>query len=87
MKHFIELSGLDAHDGIGRGDHFFLDHVHGHVESGRSRAFAHAGLKHVEFALLNGKLNVLHVVVMFLEFLLNSHRVVYRGRALILRDS
>src|SRR6266508_4388541 len=48
-------------------DNAFADHVNGNTYGGEPRALARARLKHPKLAVLDGKLNVLHVCVMFLE--------------------
>ena len=44
-----------------------LDHVDGDLDGGEGGALADAALEHVQLALLDGELDVLHVVVVLLE--------------------
>ncbi len=59
----VKLVGFDAEDGFFLGDEAFLDHVNGDLDGGQTGALAVAGLEHVELAVLNGELEVLHVMV------------------------
>ena len=59
----VKLVGLDAVDGFFLRDELFLDHVDGHANSGQAGALAVAGLQHVELAILDGELEVLHIAV------------------------
>jgi hypothetical protein len=48
-------------------DEFFLDHVNGEFEGGQGGALAVAGLQHENLAVLDGKLEVLHVLEVFFK--------------------
>ena len=68
MKKLVELVRLDPRDSGFPVDEFFAEHVHRDIQRGRARAFAGPGLEHVEFAVLDRELEVLHVAIMFFEF-------------------
>ncbi len=72
MEELVELSGLKTHNGCGLIDEPFFKHVHGHVESGCACAFASTRLQKIKFAFLNGKLQILHVVIVPLQLVLDS---------------
>ena len=59
----VELVGLDAEDGFFLGDEAFANHVDGDAHGGQAGALAVAGLQHVELAILDGELEVLHVAI------------------------
>jgi len=59
----IELVGLDPEDRLFLGDEALLDHVDGNLYRSQAGALAVAGLEHVELGVLNGELEVLHVMV------------------------
>ena len=59
----VKLVGLDAEDGFFLGDEAFAHHVDGDANSGQAGALAIAGLQHVELAILDGELEVLHVAI------------------------
>ena len=59
----VKLVGLDAEDGFFLGDEAFANHVDGDADSGQAGALAVAGLQHVELAILDGELEVLHVAI------------------------
>ncbi len=62
-----ELVRRNAHDGGLGVDELFLVHVDGHVHGSGAVALADAALEHEELALLDGELDVLHVLVVLLE--------------------
>ena len=59
----VELVGLDAVNGFFLRDELFLDHVDGHANGGQAGALAVAGLQHIELAILDGELEVLHIAI------------------------
>ena len=59
----VKLVGLDAEDGFFLGDEAFAHHVDGDADGGQAGALAVAGLQHVELAILDGELEVLHVAI------------------------
>ncbi len=63
----VELVGLDAEDGFFLRDEAFADHVDGDADGGQAGALAIAGLQHVELAILDGELEVLHVAVVLFQ--------------------
>ena len=67
MRKNIDLAGADPGHGLLLGDQALFHHVHGDANGGLGRAFAVAGLQHPEFALLDGKLHVLHVAVVLFQ--------------------
>ena len=54
-------------------ERFFLandplfDHIDSDAHRGEAGPLAGAGLQHPKFVILNGELNVLHILIMFLE--------------------
>ncbi len=71
-----DLSGLDALDGFLVRDELFVDHVAGDLHRRESGAFAGTRLQEIELARLNRELDVLHVAVMRLEFLVDVDELV-----------
>ena len=67
VQELVELLGGHAHDGLLAGDGALGLELHGDGERGHGGALAHAGLEHPELALLDGELDVHHVVVVLLE--------------------
>ena len=83
MEQGIELLGLDAHDGLVLGNHAFVHKVDGDLEGGGGGALAVTGLEHVELAVFNGKLHVLHIAVMGFELVCNGGKLlVHLGHVL-----
>ena len=66
-EQLVELVGRVAQDGGFPVDELFLDHVHGELEGGEGGALAVAGLEHEDLAVLDGELEVLHVLEVLLE--------------------
>ena len=76
MEQLIELGGIDAAHRRLLADKPFFDHLDRDAKRRRSRALAHARLEHPELALLDGELNVAHIVEVVLEDLEDALEVV-----------
>src|ERR1019366_339491 len=63
----VELVGFDAEDGLFLRDQAFLDHLDGDPHGRASGALAVTRLQHVEAAVLDGELKVLHVAIVFFQ--------------------
>ncbi len=61
MKHFIKLRRRYTHYCFLRADHFTFVHLHCHAYRGGTVALTRACLKHPDTAILNGKLQILHI--------------------------
>ena len=60
-----------------------MDHIYGYFDCGSGGALAITGLQHPQLALLDGKLNVLHIVVELLKLLADLRKLrIYLGHAL-----
>ena len=70
VKQLVELVGLAAFNSRLLVNHAFMQQIHGYFDHGRARTLSVTGLQEPELAFLNGKLHVLHVVVMLLQFIL-----------------
>ncbi len=75
MQQLVELGRLDAQHRIVLADQPLLHHVDGDLHRGPGGALAVAGLQHVELALLDGELDVLHVAVVVLEDAADLHQL------------
>ena len=67
VEQLVELVRVDANDGVLARDQALLDHVHGGLQRSGSRSLGAAGLQQIEPPVLDGELDVLHVVVVLLE--------------------
>ncbi len=63
----VQLVRRIAHYGRLPIDELLLEHVHGELEGGGGGPFAVAGLQHEKLAILDGELDVLHILEMLLE--------------------
>src|SRR4051812_33097463 len=63
----IQLVRIDAEDGFFLGDQTFFHHVNRYPDRRQSRTLAVAGLQHVELAILDRELKILHVLVMLFQ--------------------
>ncbi len=92
VQQLVELGGRYAHHHLAVVDEAFLQHVHSHGEGGDTGAFTHAALQHIELAVLDGELDVEHIVVVLLEdaadvaeFLIGlGHQLLHRVHVLVL---
>src|SRR5258708_37733351 len=66
-QHLVELIRRDSPDRGLPVNQLLLLHFNRKAKSGQTRAFAVACLKHEYFAVLNGELEVLHILKVFLE--------------------
>ena len=66
-EELVKLVGRVAQDGGFPVDELLFDHVHGELQSGSGGALAIPGLKHEQFALLDGELHVLNVFEVFFQ--------------------
>src|SRR6266850_2423835 len=71
IEEALDVFGLDTEQGLFLRDELFIRHVHGDAEGCSGSAFAGARLEHVEGAVLDGELHVLHVARVFLKFYSN----------------
>ena len=67
MEESIEVSGIDHRNSLFLCSHALVNEVAGDLESSLSGSLAVSGLEHVELAVLNGELHVLHISVVVLE--------------------
>ena len=67
MEDFVELCRSHTGNCGLLVNHSFLEHIHSHIQSSETCSFADTALEHPEFAVLNGELDVLHIVEVFLE--------------------
>ena len=84
-QQLIELVGRVAHDGRLPVDELLFAHVHRELERGHRRPLAVARLEHVEHAVFDGELEVLHVLEMLLETLADHFELAIRLRQVILQ--
>ena len=67
VKERVEVSGVDHEDRFFLGLHTLVDEVAGDLKSGGSRSLTVAALEHIELAVLDGELHILHIVVMLFK--------------------
>ena len=67
VQQLVELGRVDAAHSLFLGDEAFFFHLNGDMQRGGGGTLAHAGLKHPQFALLDGELDVAHVAIVVLE--------------------
>ena len=80
MQQFVELGRLAAEQGFFLGKYPLFQHIHGDFHHGSTGALAVTGLQHPQFAILNGKLEVLHIAVVVFKFLLDLEQFLINGR-------
>jgi hypothetical protein len=74
----VELLSRDALYGGLPVNELFFHHFHGDADCGEAGTFAVPGLEHEEDAVLNGELEVLHVLEVFFEGLLDFNELFVR---------
>lgn len=84
MQQGVELLGIDAAHSLLLVDHTLVHQIHGHLQGGGGGALAVAGLQHIELAILDGELHVLHVLVVLLQAVGDGGELlVHRGHLLM----
>ena len=73
-EQLVELVGRVAQDGGFPVDELLLHHVHGELQRGHGGALAVARLEHEQLAVLDGELDVLHVLEMLFQGLADVHQ-------------
>ena len=87
-EELVQLIRRIAHHGCLPVDELLLEHIHGELERGGRGPFAVARLQHEKLAVLDGELDILHVLEMLLErgADLEQFRVALRHQLLQLED-
>ena len=67
VKQGVEVARVDHQNRLLLVDHTLVHEVAGDLESGGSGALTVAALEHIEFAVLDGELHILHIAVVILE--------------------
>ena len=67
----VKLFWIDHADGLFLGDHALVHQVAGDLDGSGSGSLAVSGLQHVELAVFDGELHILHVSVVFLQAVSN----------------
>ena len=84
MQQRVELLGLDAQHGLALGDHALVDEVARDLQRGLRGALAVAGLEHVELAILDGELHILHILKVVLKAVGDRHElIIHLGHLLL----
>ena len=68
-QQLVERLGLHPAQRLFLGDQLLVDHLHRDAHAGEAGALPVAALQHVELLVLDGELDVLHVLVVLLELL------------------
>ena len=71
MQHLVQLGRGNAHHGGLLVDHALVEHIHRHLQGGQTGTLADTALEHPEDTLLDGELDILHVVEVDLQTLAN----------------
>ena len=83
MQQAVQLLGLYAQHCLFLGDHALIHQVNGDLQGGGSGALAVTGLQHIQLAVLNGELHILHIAVMLLQTGGNVHKLLINLRHLL----
>ena len=67
MEQSVEVAGVDHHNGFFFGAHTLVNEVAGDLESSLSGSLTVAALEHIELAVFNGELHILHIAVVIFE--------------------
>ena len=67
MEECVKVSGVDHSNSLFLIDHALVNEVASDFESSLSGSLTVSGLKHIELALFNGELHILHVTVMIFK--------------------
>ena len=76
MEKLVNLFRINPEDGLFLGDKAFINHFHSCSYRCSCRTFSGPRLKHPEISLLDGKLDILHISVMFFQRLVHINELV-----------
>ena len=83
MQQAVQLLGLHTQHSLLLADHALVHQVDGDLQGGGGGALAVAGLQHIQLAVLNGKLHILHIAVMLLQAGSDIHKLLVNLRHLL----
>ena len=75
MQQFIQLIGFNPHHGCLVVDLAFTQQVNRDFQHRSTGTFAVAGLQQPQFSILNGELDILHILVVAFQFFLDFHQL------------
>ncbi len=67
VENLVKLGRRNPHHGCLLIDHLLVNHVHRHPQGGQTGSLSDPALEHPEMTLLDGELDVLHVMEVLLE--------------------
>ncbi len=79
VQQLIQRRCVDAQHGFIGGDQTLIHHIDGDFQRSLRRAFAIARLQHIEPALFDRELQILHVAIVRFERLVDLHQLVEHG--------
>ena len=85
MQQGIQLLGLDAQHSLALGDHALVHQVACNLQSGLSGTLAVTGLQHIQVAILDGELHILHVAEVLLQAVCDGDELLVNLRHLLLQ--
>ena len=75
MQQRIQISRVNHRDCLLFGNHPFIYQITGNLQSCLRRSLTAAGLQHIQMLVFNGKFHILHVSVMVLQRVADSHKL------------
>ncbi len=75
MQQGVQVTRVDHGHGLLLGDHALVDEVAGDLQRGGRGALAVAALEHIELAVLDGELHILHIAIVVLKDIADLHEV------------
>ena len=85
MQQAVQLLGLHAQHGLAFVDHALVHQVDGDLQGGGGSALAVTGLQHIQLAILDGELHILHILVVVLQLGGDLHKLVINLGHLLLQ--
>ena len=76
MQQLVELLRLATHDGGLLIDHTLVEQVDSDLHHGSTCTLTVTCLEEPELALLNGELHILHIVIVVLQFVLDTIQLI-----------
>ena len=83
VEEVVEALRRDALQGFGARDDAFVRHIDGDLDGGAGGALADAALQEVEAPLLEGELDVHHLLVVVLELLADVGELLVQRRVVL----
>ena len=80
VKQCIQVSRIDHGNSLLLIDHTLIYQITGDLKSSLGSSLTITGLQHIKLSVLNGKLHILHISVVILQFIADTYKLIINFR-------